>query len=61
MHRTEEPSLYEGLFIAKDDEVLAFQENIRGSSGARVSLILHTTICLCMCVRYVFLVEMSNS
>ncbi|XP_026118737.1 uncharacterized protein LOC113097691 [Carassius auratus] len=34
---TEEPSLYEGLFIAKDDEVLSFLEKIRGSSGARAN------------------------
>lgn len=38
IHRTEEPSLYEGLFIAKDNDVLAFVENVRGSSRARVSL-----------------------
>ncbi|CAM4590521.1 unnamed protein product [Leuciscus chuanchicus] len=34
---TEEPSLYEGLFIAKDEEVLTFLEKIRGSSGARAN------------------------
>ncbi|KAG1955364.1 hypothetical protein F2P79_008456 [Pimephales promelas] len=34
---TEEPSLYEGLFIAKDDEVLTFLEKIRGNSGARAN------------------------
>lgn len=50
MHKTEEPSLYEGLFIAKDNDVLAFVENVRGSSRAKVSLILHSAICSCMCV-----------
>ncbi|XP_041954229.1 uncharacterized protein LOC121713601 [Alosa sapidissima] len=34
---TEEPSLYEGLFIAKDEDVLAFLKNIRGSSGSRAN------------------------
>lgn len=31
MDRTEEPSIYEGLFLAKDAEVSAFLSSVRGS------------------------------
>ncbi|XP_077057397.1 uncharacterized protein LOC143710319 [Siphateles boraxobius] len=33
--RNEEPSLYKGLFLAKDEEVSAFLNNVRGSSMTR--------------------------
>ncbi len=41
MDRNEEPSLYNGLFLAKDEEVSAFLNNVRGSSMTRVCVILH--------------------
>lgn len=59
MDRNEEPSLYEGLFLAKDEEVSAFLNNVRGSSTTRVCLIFHikTVYLLLMFVFCVYLLR----
>lgn len=59
MDRNEEPSLYKGLFLAKDEEVLAFLNNVRGSSMTRMSNIASqdSKSTAYVCVSFVYLLR----